>query len=219
MRERAETLRNDRPHRHPRRHVRSDSSRPPRSRNCGRARALARSRPAAAVAHTSASQHRAARIGVSPVRDGRAGGGRARHVGVRSRSAARRAVVYGADARGASSRRLSRPRSCSSSPAATRSPRSPRGTTTLASCSSRISSSSRARARRRVSDLIPNPQSLIPDRADSLSVEADTPDVSSTDIRRRVGAGESIDGLVPSSVAGHIRRHHLYVPAPVAAVL
>ena len=52
-----------------------------------------------------------------------------------------------------------------------------------------------------------------------LSVEATTPDVSSTEIRRRVGAGESIDGLVPSSVADHIRRHRLYVPTPVAAVL
>jgi nicotinate-nucleotide adenylyltransferase len=52
-----------------------------------------------------------------------------------------------------------------------------------------------------------------------LSVDAETPDVSSTDIRRRVGAGEPIDGLVPSSVADHIRRHRLYVPAPVAAVL
>jgi nicotinate-nucleotide adenylyltransferase len=73
----------------------------------------------------------------------------------------------------------------------------------------------------RPSELIPNPVSSITDpaRPTVLSVEADTPDVSSTDIRRRVGAGESIDGLVPSSVAGHIRRHHLYVPAPVAAVL
>jgi nicotinate-nucleotide adenylyltransferase len=71
----------------------------------------------------------------------------------------------------------------------------------------------------KVSDLIPTPQSLIPGAPTVFSVEADTPDVSSTDIRRRVSAGESIDGLVPSSVAGHIRRHHLYVPAPVAAVL
>ena len=74
----------------------------------------------------------------------------------------------------------------------------------------------------RVSDLIPNHKSLIPDvdatRPTVLSVEAETPDVSSTEIRRRVAAGESLDGLVPPSVAGHIRRHHLYVPAPVAAV-
>ncbi len=50
-------------------------------------------------------------------------------------------------------------------------------------------------------------------------VPADTPDVSSTEIRRRVGTGESIDGLVPSIVADHIRRHRLYVPAAVTAVL
>jgi nicotinate-nucleotide adenylyltransferase len=49
-------------------------------------------------------------------------------------------------------------------------------------------------------------------------VAADTPDVSSTEIRRRVGAGEPIDGLVPSIVADHIRRHRLYVPAAVTAV-
>src|SRR5687768_15400952 len=67
--------------------------------------------------------------------------------------------------------------------------------------------------------LIPDHQSLIPGAPKVYSVEANTPDVSSTNIRRRVGAGESIDGLVPSSVADHIRRHHLYVPAPVAAVL
>jgi nicotinate-nucleotide adenylyltransferase len=50
-------------------------------------------------------------------------------------------------------------------------------------------------------------------------VAADTPDVSSTEIRRRVSAGESIDGLVPSIVADHIRRHRLYVPASVTAVM
>jgi nicotinate-nucleotide adenylyltransferase len=71
----------------------------------------------------------------------------------------------------------------------------------------------------RPSDLIPNPETLIPAAPRVISVEANTPNVSSTEIRRRAGAGESLDGLVPSSVAGHIRRHHLYVPAPVAAVL
>jgi nicotinate-nucleotide adenylyltransferase len=76
----------------------------------------------------------------------------------------------------------------------------------------------------RASDLNPNSQSPTtsprnPATPTVLSVEAATPDVSSTEIRRRVAAGESIDGLVPSSVAGHIRRHRLYVPAPVAAVL
>jgi nicotinate-nucleotide adenylyltransferase len=71
----------------------------------------------------------------------------------------------------------------------------------------------------RPADLIPDPQSLILDRPTVFAVETDTPNVSSTEIRRRAGAGESIDGLVPSSVAGHIRRHNLYMPAPVAAVL
>jgi nicotinate-nucleotide adenylyltransferase len=71
----------------------------------------------------------------------------------------------------------------------------------------------------RATDLIPNPEPVTSGAPTLYSVEANTPDVSSTDIRRRVGAGESIDGLVPSSVAGHIRRHHLYVPAPVAAAL
>lgn len=75
----------------------------------------------------------------------------------------------------------------------------------------------------RASELIPRPDSPIPERHPAvpavISVEADTPNVSSTEIRRRVGAGESLDGLVPSSVAGHIRRHQLYVPAPVEAVL
>ena len=71
----------------------------------------------------------------------------------------------------------------------------------------------------------PRASGLIPDREGSsdcapavLAVQANTPNVSSTDIRRRVSAGEPIEGLVPSSVADHIRRHHLYAPAPVAAV-
>ena len=52
-----------------------------------------------------------------------------------------------------------------------------------------------------------------------LLVEADTPDVSSTEIRRRVAAGEPLDGMVPANVAGHILRHRLYVPAPATVVL
>jgi nicotinate-nucleotide adenylyltransferase len=50
-------------------------------------------------------------------------------------------------------------------------------------------------------------------------IEANTPDVSSTEIRRRVAAGESIHGLVARSVADHIGRHRLYVPATVATAL
>ena len=45
-------------------------------------------------------------------------------------------------------------------------------------------------------------------------VDATTPDVSSTDIRRRVASGESIEGLVPPGVAEHIRRHRLVCSGP-----
>ena len=41
-------------------------------------------------------------------------------------------------------------------------------------------------------------------------VEAKTADVSSTDIRARLAAGASIDGLVPPPVARHIAAHQLY---------
>ena len=43
-----------------------------------------------------------------------------------------------------------------------------------------------------------------------ILVEANTPDISATDIRRRVRAGESIAQLVPDAVAAYISRHHLY---------
>jgi nicotinate-nucleotide adenylyltransferase len=41
-------------------------------------------------------------------------------------------------------------------------------------------------------------------------VHAATPDVSSTEIRRRAASGESLEGLVPDPVARYIREHHLY---------
>ena len=41
-------------------------------------------------------------------------------------------------------------------------------------------------------------------------VSATTPDVSSTEIRRRVAAGESLSGLTPAAVITHIDRHRLY---------
>jgi nicotinate-nucleotide adenylyltransferase len=41
-------------------------------------------------------------------------------------------------------------------------------------------------------------------------LSASTPDVSSTEIRRRVRAGEPLDGLTPPAVIAHIERHHLY---------
>jgi nicotinate-nucleotide adenylyltransferase len=43
-----------------------------------------------------------------------------------------------------------------------------------------------------------------------ILVEAPTPDVSSTEIRRRARAGESLSGLVPESVADYVRTHRLY---------
>lgn len=41
-------------------------------------------------------------------------------------------------------------------------------------------------------------------------VDAMTSPVSSTDVRSRIAAGSSIDGLVPEAVAAHIRKHDLY---------
>lgn len=44
-----------------------------------------------------------------------------------------------------------------------------------------------------------------------ILIQAETPDVSSTTIRRRIRAGETISELVPVSVASYIATHHLYV--------
>lgn len=41
-------------------------------------------------------------------------------------------------------------------------------------------------------------------------VDAPTPDVSSTEVRRRLRANESINGLVPEAVEQHIVQHRLY---------
>lgn len=56
----------------------------------------------------------------------------------------------------------------------------------------------------------------VPCEPSILLIDARTPDVSSTDIRRRVRAGESIQGLVPRPVELHILRHGLYVETPTA---
>jgi nicotinate-nucleotide adenylyltransferase len=47
-------------------------------------------------------------------------------------------------------------------------------------------------------------------------IEADTPDVSSTDIRQRILTGKEVGRDVPASVAAHIRRHGLYTQHPAA---
>jgi nicotinate-nucleotide adenylyltransferase len=44
-----------------------------------------------------------------------------------------------------------------------------------------------------------------------ILVEAATPDISSTDIRRRVRAGHSLSGYVPDTVADYTRDHRLYL--------
>jgi nicotinate-nucleotide adenylyltransferase len=66
----------------------------------------------------------------------------------------------------------------------------------------------RMKEARSASDIPPEPAILL--------VEARTSDVSSTDIRRRVRAGESIHGLVPAMVETHILRHRLYAETPTA---
>jgi nicotinate-nucleotide adenylyltransferase len=43
-----------------------------------------------------------------------------------------------------------------------------------------------------------------------ILVDAHTPDISSTDIRRRVRAGDSLSGFVPDSVARYIAAQRLY---------
>jgi nicotinate-nucleotide adenylyltransferase len=43
-----------------------------------------------------------------------------------------------------------------------------------------------------------------------ILVEAHTPDVSSTEVRRRVQAGQSLSGQVPDAVADYIAAHGLY---------
>jgi nicotinate-nucleotide adenylyltransferase len=44
-----------------------------------------------------------------------------------------------------------------------------------------------------------------------ILLEADTPDVSATDIRRRVTRDESLDGFVTPAVAAYIAQHSLYL--------
>ncbi|MEQ1870316.1 MAG: nicotinate-nucleotide adenylyltransferase [Vicinamibacterales bacterium] len=59
-------------------------------------------------------------------------------------------------------------------------------------------------SRMRTPDHVPGGQTMI------VLIDAATTDVSATAIRLRVAAGQSIDGLVPASVAQHIERHGLY---------
>lgn len=65
----------------------------------------------------------------------------------------------------------------------------------------------KASARKQAAHPTPNEKTRV------ILIETATPDVSSTEIRRRVRAGESIHGLVPEPVASYIATHHLYVEA------
>jgi len=57
---------------------------------------------------------------------------------------------------------------------------------------------------------------VIPAEPSVFLVDARTPDVSSTGIRSRLRVGDSISGLVPSTVEAHILRHRLYMETPTA---
>jgi nicotinate-nucleotide adenylyltransferase len=50
----------------------------------------------------------------------------------------------------------------------------------------------------------------VPAEPSILLVDAPTSPVSSTDIRRARSCGEPLEGLLPTGVAAHIARHHLY---------
>ncbi len=50
----------------------------------------------------------------------------------------------------------------------------------------------------------------VADRTNIWLVEARTPDVSSTEVRRRARSGESLAGLLPAAVADYLERHQLY---------
>lgn len=58
--------------------------------------------------------------------------------------------------------------------------------------------------------VVARPGSRVPELAKVLEFE--TPDVSSTEIRARIGRGEPIEGLVPKSVSDYISARGLYIP-------
>jgi len=74
----------------------------------------------------------------------------------------------------------------------------------------------------RLRDALPALASRMIDASDPLPpgpaivlVDAPTAPVSSTDIRQRLAAGQSIAGLVPPAVAAYIEKHGLYRPSRV----
>ncbi|MDH4063276.1 MAG: nicotinate-nucleotide adenylyltransferase [Acidobacteriota bacterium] len=66
-------------------------------------------------------------------------------------------------------------------------------------------------ARMLAADTLTSDQCLAAAFPSIFLVSAETPDISSTEIRRRAATGEPLDGMVPDEVARYIRQHHLYV--------
>ncbi|MDP2390662.1 MAG: nicotinate (nicotinamide) nucleotide adenylyltransferase [Acidobacteriota bacterium] len=63
-----------------------------------------------------------------------------------------------------------------------------------------------------LADRMTTPDSFTPhEKTRVILLETATPDVSSTEIRRFVRAGQTISGLVPDSVASYISTHRLYL--------
>ncbi len=59
--------------------------------------------------------------------------------------------------------------------------------------------------------LLPNPSRLASAARGGIYLcDIEAPDISSSHIRRRARAGQSLDGLLPPPVADYIHRHHLY---------
>jgi nicotinic acid mononucleotide adenylyltransferase len=57
----------------------------------------------------------------------------------------------------------------------------------------------------------PEAHPVVPEAPAVFVVTATTPDISSSALRRLVGDGGSLAGLVPDSVARYIAAHRLYV--------
>jgi nicotinate-nucleotide adenylyltransferase len=57
----------------------------------------------------------------------------------------------------------------------------------------------------------------LPAQPSILLVDADTADVSSTEVRRRFAEGHPLDGRVPAAVERYVRRHGLYRSAPASS--
>jgi nicotinate-nucleotide adenylyltransferase len=70
----------------------------------------------------------------------------------------------------------------------------------------------------RITTATPNrePRTANRDLPGVFLIDAATPDVSSTEVRRRLAAGESVAGMIPDAVERHIRQHRLYCGTPVS---